>query len=72
MAPLSGTLSGFRRYEQIECVSGETMRTLAVLSRKGGTGKTTVALHMAVQAEMSGRRTLVADLDPHRNLQRTY
>ena len=67
MAPLSGTLCGFRRYEQIECLSGETMRTLAVLSRKGGTGKTTVALHMAVQAEMSGRRTLVADLDPQRS-----
>ena len=43
------------------------MRTLAVLSRKGGTGKTTVALHMAVAAERAGRKTLVADLDPQRS-----
>jgi chromosome partitioning protein len=43
------------------------MRTLSVLSRKGGTGKTTVSLHMAVAAQMAGHRTLVADLDPQRS-----
>lgn len=39
------------------------MKTLAILSRKGGTGKTTVALHLAVQAQRLGYRTLVADAD---------
>ncbi len=43
------------------------MRTLAVLSRKGGTGKTTVATHLAVAAFASGRRTLLCDLDPQRS-----
>ena len=43
------------------------MRTLAVLSRKGGTGKTTVAVHLAVAAHSAGYKTLVADLDPQRS-----
>lgn len=43
------------------------MRTLAILSSKGGTGKTTVALHLAAAAASSGRKVLVADLDPQRS-----
>jgi chromosome partitioning protein len=39
------------------------LKTLAILSRKGGTGKTTVALHLAVQAQRMGYRALVADGD---------
>jgi chromosome partitioning protein len=39
------------------------VRTLAVLSRKGGAGKTTVALHLAVAAWQSGRGVLLADCD---------
>lgn len=37
------------------------MKTLAILSRKGGAGKTTVALHLAVAAR---RRTVIMDCDP--------
>ena len=40
------------------------MKTLAVLSRKGGTGKTTLAIHLAVAAERAGRTTILIDLDP--------
>ncbi|MCE3289329.1 MAG: chromosome partitioning protein ParA [Caulobacter sp.] len=39
------------------------MRTLAILSRKGGTGKTTVSLHLAMAAWLSGRGVLLADCD---------
>ncbi len=48
------------------------MRTLSVLSRKGGTGKTTVALHLAVSAELAGHRTVVSDLDPQRSASDWY
>ncbi len=40
------------------------MKTLAVLSRKGGTGKTTLAVHLAVAAEKAGHTTALIDLDP--------
>jgi chromosome partitioning protein len=43
------------------------VRTLAVLSQKGGTGKTTVAVHLAVAAWAGQRRVLMADLDPQRS-----
>jgi chromosome partitioning protein len=40
------------------------MKTLAIISRKGGAGKTTIALHLAVAAEARGFATAVFDLDP--------
>jgi chromosome partitioning protein len=40
------------------------VKTVAILSRKGGAGKTTVALHLAVAAEALGVVTAVFDLDP--------
>ena len=43
------------------------MKTLAILARKGGTGKTTLAVHLAVAAERAGLRTLLADMDPQRS-----
>ncbi|AXB48096.1 ParA family protein [Amycolatopsis albispora] len=43
------------------------MHTVAVLSLKGGVGKTTVALGIASAALRRGSRTLVADLDPQGN-----
>ena len=43
------------------------MRVLGLLSRKGGVGKTTLAVHLAVLAQQEGRRTLLIDLDPQRS-----
>ena len=40
------------------------MKTIAVLSRKGGTGKTTLAIHISVAAEQAGHTTALIDLDP--------
>jgi chromosome partitioning protein len=40
------------------------MKTVAILSQKGGTGKTTIALHLAVEAERSGAAAVIVDLDP--------
>ncbi|MGA0606609.1 ParA family partition ATPase [Phenylobacterium sp. VNQ135] len=40
------------------------MRTIAVISQKGGAGKTTLAVHLATEAQASGRVALLMDTDP--------
>lgn len=40
------------------------MKVLAVLSQKGGVGKTTLATCLAVAAEADGRKAAIFDLDP--------
>ena len=40
------------------------MKTIAILSRKGGTGKTTLAIHLAVASEKAGHTAALIDLDP--------
>ena len=40
------------------------MKTVAILSRKGGTGKTTIATNLAIAAEKAGHTTALIDLDP--------
>ncbi len=42
--------------------------TIAVLSQKGGTGKTTTARTLTDAFRRSGVRTLAIDLDPQGNL----
>lgn len=39
------------------------METLAIVATKGGVGKTTLAVHLAVAAQKDGRRVLILDLD---------
>ena len=43
------------------------MKVLGLLSRKGGSGKTTLAVHLAVLAQEADLRTLLIDLDPQRS-----
>ncbi len=43
------------------------MHTVAVISLKGGSGKTTVATHLALAAHRRGIATLLADTDPQRS-----
>ena len=40
------------------------MRTIAIINRKGGCGKTTTAVGLAAALGETGRRTLLIDLDP--------
>ena len=40
------------------------MKVVSVISQKGGAGKTTLALHLAVASSTAGRNTAVLDLDP--------
>ncbi|KQZ19009.1 MULTISPECIES: ParA family protein [Caulobacter] len=43
------------------------MKTLAVISRKGGAGKTTLAINLSLTAHLAGWKVLVADIDPQRS-----
>lgn len=40
------------------------MKTVAIVSQKGGSGKTTIAVHLAVSAERAGKNSAIIDLDP--------
>lgn len=43
---------------------GLSVKVVSLLSRKGGSGKTTLAIHLAVLAQAAGKRVLLIDLDP--------
>lgn len=43
------------------------MKTIAVISRKGGSGKTTLSVNLFAALRQAGRRTVLADADPLRS-----
>lgn len=43
---------------------GHKVKTLAIVSQKGGVGKTTLATGLAVASERAGRKTAIFDVDP--------
>jgi chromosome partitioning protein len=40
------------------------VRTISILSQKGGAGKTTIAIHLAAMATAAGYVSLIVDTDP--------
>ncbi len=43
------------------------MKTVAVMSQKGGAGKTTLSVHLAVAANRAGHKVAVLDTDPQQS-----
>jgi len=43
------------------------VRAVAFVSRKGGSGKSTIATHLAIGAALRGRKVILADTDPQRS-----
>jgi chromosome partitioning protein len=41
------------------------MKTVAIVAQKGGTGKSTLAVHLATAAIRAGKLAVVLDIDPH-------
>lgn len=46
------------------------MHKVAVISQKGGSGKSTLSLHLATEATRAGKKALLIDLDPQGNATR--
>lgn len=47
---------------------GEKLQVIGVVNFKGGSGKTTTAVHLAQQLALAGHRVLALDLDPQASL----
>lgn len=43
------------------------MKVVTLLAQKGGTGKTTLSIHLAVLAAASRKKVLIADIDPQQS-----
>ena len=45
------------------------MKVISLLSQKGGSGKTTIAVHLAVTAMLENHRVLLIDTDPQKSVE---
>src|SRR3954454_14039122 len=50
----------------------EYMRTIALVSQKGGVGKTTLAINLAAAAQRDGLQVVIADTDPQQSTYEWY
>ena len=64
----NGTNTG--TLERREHHRGHSMKTVALISMKGGSGKTTVAAHVAAAAAAQGRNVALIDTDPQQSAAR--
>ena len=48
------------------------MKRIGLLAQKGGTGKTTLGVHLAVQATLDGLKVLLVDIDPQASATRWW
>ncbi len=62
MAPKNRKKSTPRR--KLTMPSFDRLRIITIVSNKGGVGKTTLSVNLAVAAEMTGLKTAILDLDP--------
>jgi len=46
------------------------VKTIALISQKGGSGKTTISLNLAIAASLKGKSVVVIDLDPQQSAAR--
>jgi len=45
-------------------MTASVMKTIAIAAQKGGAGKTTLTVHLAVEANRRGEKAFIADTDP--------
>jgi chromosome partitioning protein len=67
----AGARSGARIFGALPSYRAASVPILTVCNHKGGTGKTTSAIHLAAALGHAGARVLVVDLDPQGFLTRT-
>lgn len=57
----------FASAAKVSRIGDTPLPTIAVATRKGGTGKTTLAVHLALAAHLRGLKVVLADADPQRS-----